>query len=183
MKIIPFPGIVTPDKIPFEQVYEKYYLEVLRYAQSKMGSFHDAEDLVGDSFFYCYQHYEQYDPAKSSITTWLYLIVNSRIKNYYRDRKEHVDYSELEEVLFSDEPDLDRAVYLEELRQYLSDALAMLPEKPRKAVILRYFHNKEFSEIANALDTTPGNIRVALSRALDKLEKKLSNTAADWRLS
>jgi len=183
MKVIPFPGIEKSEKIPFEQVYEKYYSEVLHYAQRKMGSFHDAEDLVGDSFFYCYQHYEQYDPAKSSITTWLYLIVNSRIKNYYRDRKEHVDYSELEEVLFSDEPDLDRAVYLEELRQYLSDALTVLSEKQQKAVILRYFQNKEFSEIAETLDTTPGNIRVILSRALDKLENELSNSVSDWRLS
>lgn len=183
MKIIPFPGVESPEKIPFEQVYEQYYSEVLRYAQRKMGSFHDAEDLVGDSFFYCYQNYDKYDPSKSSITTWLYLIVNSRLKNYYRDRKETVDYTELENLLFTDEPDMERAVYLEELRRFLSEKLELLPEKQRKAVILRYFHNKEFTEIAEELDTTPGNIRVILSRALDKLEKELSDSVSDWRLS
>lgn len=56
---------------------------------------HDAEDLTEEAFVYCYRRYADYDPGKSALSTWLYLVVNSRIKNYYRDRKEAVDLEEL----------------------------------------------------------------------------------------
>ncbi len=176
-------ALSSKERIPFEQVYKKYYMEVLRYLQRKITCFQDAEDLAGESFFYCYQHYEKYDPSKSSIATWLYLIVNSRLKNYYRDRKEYIDYTALENQLFDDRLDMDRAVYLEELRNLLSEKLLLLPEKQQRAVILRYFHGKEYSEIAEELDVSTGNARVIISRALDKLEKEIGNTSSDWRLS
>ena len=182
MNIIPFPGTEKKGKLPFEQVYEKYYPEVLHYVQGKTAGYHDAEDLTGDIFLYCYRNYEKYDPTRSSLATWLYLIVNSRLKNYYRDRKEHVDFSELEDYLFDEETDMERSVYLEELRDCLSEKLLLLPEKQRKAIILRYFRDWDYSDIAKELDVSPGNARVMISRALDKLEAEFTKTGSDWRI-
>ena len=34
---------------------------------------------------------------------------------------------------------------------------------------MRYFQNKDYKDIANELGITPGNARVVLSRAIDKL--------------
>lgn len=182
MNVIVFPSS-KPEKLPFEAVYDRYYQETVYYVMGKLGNYHDAEDLAGEAFFYCYLNYEKYDPEKSSVATWLYLIVNSRLKNYYRDHKEHVDYTDLENQLFDEDLDMDKAVYLEELREFLSENLLQLPEKQRKAVILRYFHEKEYSAIAQELGVTEGNARVMISRALDKMGKEINKAAADWRLS
>ncbi len=156
-------------KPDFAEVYDRHYFDVLRFVSHRINNAQDAEDLTSEAFLYCYSHYDDYDPAKSSVTTWLYIVVKSRIKNYYRDRRSEADISELENLL-PFETDMDRAVYLEQLRAALSAALDKLNDKQRFAVTERYFRSREFSEIAAELGTTEGNVRVMISRALDKLE-------------
>ena len=175
-----FPGVDAPTKPPFESVYEDYYQGVLRYLLKHTGKMQDAEDLAAETFLYCYQNYDSYDPAKSSIPTWLYLVAGSRLKNYYRDRKEHVEISELEERLFAEESDMERAAWLDELRRMLAEQMQTLPKRQQKAIVMRFFQNKSTDEIAAALDVSPGNARVLLSRALDKLERHLSIIKDDW---
>lgn len=159
-----------PVKPPFEEIYDRYYFDVLRYLIRHMNNRQDAEDLAGDVFLYCYSHYDNYDPAKSSVATWLYLVVNSRLKNYYRDRRETVDISELEPFLAAEEDDMGKAVYLQQLRGALAAAIQQLPERQQQVVILRYFQEKSYAEIADALGTSENNARVMMTRALTRLE-------------
>lgn len=180
MQIISFPT-GAPDarseRMSFEDFYNTYYSMALFYAMKKI-SHADAEDLVSEVFVYCYEHFGEYDPAKSSYKTWLFIVLNSRLKNFYRDRRITADWSELENVLGQSEDDMCRAVYLEQLRDQLVAAVKQLPERQMKAVVWRYFQEKSFEEIADLLDTTPGNVRVMLTRAMDKL-KKSGNLSRD----
>ena len=159
----------------FESFYEENYSKVLFYLVKKMPNRDDAEDLAGEVFLYCYSHYDDFDPTKSSIPTWLFLIVNSRLKNYYRDRREHVDIGEMENYLFEEADEMDKAVYLEQLREKIAACLDKLPERQREIIVLRYFKELDYSAIADRLGMTTGNVRVVLSRALDKLEKEFTD--------
>ena len=180
MIIHKFPAKKVPQKPTFEAVYEENYQAIVRYLLKHTGNLHDAEDLAAETFLYCYQNYDRYDPEKSAITTWLYLVAGSRLKNYYRDHKEHVEISELEERLFVEESEMERAAWLEELRHLLAEKLENLNEKQQKVIVMRFFQEKSFDDIATVIGTTPGNVRVILSRALDKLEKDLSAIKDDW---
>lgn len=171
MEILEF---VKP-KPAFSDFYDANYKKVVGYINRKIGNPHDAEDMASDIFMYCYTHYDDYDPAKSSLSTWLYLIVNSRIKNHYRDAKTYVDLETIVGVLTDDSVDMDAAIYLQQLRNLLEKALEKLPERQRKIVTMRYFEEKTNSEIACELGLTQVNVRVQLSRALDTLEKLCSN--------
>ena len=155
----------------FSEYYDQYYSDAVHYANGKIGSLHDAEDIVEESFIYCYKHFGEYDPKKSAFRTWLYLVVKSRIKNYFRDRKDAVAIEDLEPVLSGDEPDMEQSVYLEQVRKCISEALQELPELQRRIVIMKYFMNKTSVEIAVELGLTAGNVRVLLSRALPKMQK------------
>ena len=168
------------EKPPFEAVYDKFYFDIFRYVNTRLNNRQDAEDLTGDIFLYCYAHYEEYDPEKSAVSTWLYLVTNSRLKNHYRDRRDWVDMEEVEAFLFAEGEELDRAVFLEQLRGELAKALALLPERQQKAVVMRFFEERDFAQIAAELDTTEGNVRVILSRALDKLEKQCAGLREFW---
>lgn len=164
-------------KPPFEDVYRQYYSTLLFYTMKKVCSKEDAEDLVQNALIYCYDHYEEYDPAVSSVSTWLYMVMNSRIKNHYRDHRETVDLGAVEEILSAAETDMDRCVWLEQLRGSVASALMELPEKQRKAVVLRYFKGYDSGRISEELGVSPGNARVILSRGLDRLEELL----AEWK--
>ncbi len=162
--------LLPKTEIPsYEDFYAQNYSRVLYYVKGKLASPEEAEDLTSEVFLYCYSHYSDYDPAKSSLTTWLYLVVNSRLKNYYRDHVATCDLEEISFTLSDDTVDLDRGVYLEQLHSALMAALAQLPERQRQIVMMRYFENKSGEEIAERLGITPGNVRVLLSRAVDKL--------------
>ena len=156
--------------MPFERIYEQFYPRVYSYILRKINNTHDAEDMASDIFVYCYHHFSDYDPEKASVATWLYLIVNSRVKNYFRDKKVTVDIQTMENILLAEDPTPVDAVELEEERAVLAQALEMLPATQRKIVILRYFYDKSAPEIARQLGISPGNVRTTLSRALDRLE-------------
>lgn len=157
--------------VSFEAFYRQYYLRIFNYINKKINSRSDAEDLTSEVFVYCYEHFNSYDPEKSSLSTWAFLVAGCRLKNYYRDKRNNTDISELENFLYEECDDLGRAVYLEQLRSHMASALKKLPEKQRRLVIMRYFEEKSFDYIAEELDISPGNARVILSRALDALEK------------
>lgn len=166
---------INREKPPFTEVYNAYYQKVVYYIQNKIGNVHDAEDLAGEIFLYCYSHYDDYDPAKSAVSTWLYLVVNSRIKNHYRDEKTYVELESVAGELRDDSVDMDACIYLQQMRLQLERAIEGLPERQRRIVTMRYFEERSNPEIARALGMTPGNVRVQLSRALDTLETLCGN--------
>ena len=154
-------------KPAYEEVYQTQYSKVLQYIYKKIGNRTEAEDLTSEAFLYAYKHYDEYDPQKSGITTWLYLIVNSRLKNHYRDAKICVELESIVGVLEDDTVDLEKCIYLEELSARLREAIARLPERQGKIVRLRYFDDLSCGEIATIMEMTAGNVRVQLTRALD----------------
>lgn len=158
-------------KPEYQDFYADNFGRVVSYINNKISNHHDAEDLAEEVFLYCYAHYDDYDPEKASITTWLYMIVNSRIKNHYRDAREHVDLEVVSNVLPDDNSDMENAVYLDQISTQLKRAIAQLPEKQQKLVMLHYFEEKTSTEIAQIMGMSAVNVRVQLSRALDKLEK------------
>lgn len=163
----------------FEDFYEGNYRRVLNYVRNKITVNEDAEDLVSEVFLYCYNNFSSYDPEKSSITTWLYLIVNSRIKNYYRDHSiTYVDYESVVDTMQDQNINLDQGIYLEQLHNALMKAIRGLPERQQRIVMMRYFENRSSDEIASELGISPGNVRVLLSRALTKLS---ANNEAYWK--
>ena len=163
---------LLPNKeIPgYEDFYRENYNRVTNYVKNKINSAEDAQDLTSEVFMYCYAHYNDYDPEKSSITTWLYLIVNSRIKNYYRDHNiTYVDYEVVSQTMQDENIDMEEGVYLEQLHDALLKAIRSLPERQQKIVMMRYFENRSSDEIAKCLNLSAVNVRVLLSRALNKL--------------
>ena len=167
--------IPQSEKPPYEDVYNANYSKVVQYLNKKIGNISDAEDLASEVFLYAYKHYDEYDPKKSSVNTWLYLIVNSRLKNHYRDAKAYVDIESVIGVLEDESVNLEKCIYLEEVGLQVRKAIGELPERQAQIVKMRYFDQLSCGEIAEKLKMTPGNVRVQLSRALDKLEILCAN--------
>lgn len=151
----------------FEKYFREHYRHVVGYIHKKINNLQEAEDIAMDCFTACYYRLDTFDESKASFATWLYAVVNNRIKNYYRDIKE-TDL--LPEDLAEDmESDWVQAEYLSQMRRELADALKGLPELQRKIVIYKYFYEMNSPQIAAAVGIEPGNVRVLLSRAVKKL--------------
>ena len=164
--------------VAFEQLYNENYLRVFRYAWKKVRNSDDAEDLAQNVFLYCYQHYEEYDERRASFSTWIFLVLNSRIKNYYRDRKSNVHIDEIIDIL-PDETDFDHAIELEEMRNRLFSALETCTPVQAKIVQLRYFRKLSTREISIHTGLSEANVRTQLSRALKKIREYLEKQEGD----
>ena len=158
----------------FETLYTMYRGSVLRFLVRRCGAYHDAEDLTQQIFEYILRVYDSYDPSKASLKSWIFMITLSRWKNYCRDRKVFCDVDSIID-LTNDEDDLGKAIWLDELRKNLNIGIRQLSQVQQKIVIMRYFENMNNRQIAQMLGLTEINVRVSLSRALDKLNKKLSD--------
>lgn len=163
-------------KPTFEQLYEQYYTPILRYILKRISSYQDAEDLAANVFVTAYRNYEGYAPTKASPATWLYMICSSRLKNYYRDRRENISLDDEENpVDVSSDELIEDAVLMEERSRMLHQAIDRLPERQRQAVRMKYFQNMSAADIAVELGTTAGNVRVMINRSMDKLKEYLAD--------
>ncbi len=167
-------------KLSFEQYFNEYYSQVVKYIVKKISNLPDAEDLAMEVFTSCFRKFRDFDPDKASFATWLYVIVNNKIKNYYRDHKiyDELDDTFIDVVNFED--DVIAAQQISFLRKELEIALGELPEHQRKILILKYFKNKNSNEIAVIMDMSAVNVRVNISRAIEKLRKFFNDKNIEW---
>lgn len=173
-------GFVPKEKLSFEEYFNRYYPQVQKYILKKVSDIQTAEDLAMSSFASCWEKFSSFDPAKASFQTWLYVIVNNKLKNYYRDKKVFVDIDDIDESFDGFEDELTTAEYMGYLRNHLADALESLSEIQRSIVIQKYYQNKDSNEIALEVGLTPGNVRVQLTRAIKKLKQYFDEKNIKW---
>lgn len=170
------------EKLAFESYFKTYYQQAFKYTVKKVSDVQAAEDLVMDAFVSCHQKFDEFDPERAKFATWLYVILNNKIKNYYRDKKEYESLDDYPELITGEENELASAVYIGDMRKVLADALQQLNETQRKIVILKYFKGKDSNEIALECGISPGNVRVQLSRIMNRLKKYFDEQNVKWEL-
>lgn len=166
--------------ISFEEYFQKYYQKVFGYVFKKVANYSVAEDITMEVFLSCYKNFDSFDPQKASFQTWLYVIVNNKLKNYYRDKKEYDDIDECMEYVGSFEDDIIAAENLKNMRDTLAKALNTLSESQKSIIIMKYFKNMQALEIGEKLGLSSGNVRVQLSRALNKLRDYFKKQGIEW---
>ena len=163
-------------KLDFEQVWRLYYHTINLYISKHIVNWQDVEDLSNDIFITAYDHYENYDPDRASVFTWLYNITRNRLKNYYRDRKEMISINGKDEpVDIPSHEDIEQNALLEERVARLREALEQLPFNQRTAIELKYFYALSGEEIASKMNITSNHVRVIVNRGKKRLRELMSD--------
>jgi len=148
---------------------------VYRYACRLCGCPVEAEDLVQQTFLIAQRKLHQIrEPERAC--SWLLAVVRSCfLKSIRKPRPVPAQAIDLDVDQVADEtPDTDEID-----REQLAAALAELPEEFRLVVLMFYFEELSYQDIAAQLEIPIGTVMSRLSRAKGHLRKKLSPTGTN----
>jgi RNA polymerase sigma-70 factor (ECF subfamily) len=153
----------------FAELVERYERDVFNMAYWMLGDAAEAEDAAQEAFLRAYVKLPSYDSARSSFKTWLLSITSNHCID--RLRKRRVTLLPIDEPLFfhpalaSREVGPEQAVLVGERNARVQSLLADLPSHYRAAVVLRYWYDMSYGEIAETLETTTYAVKALLFRA------------------
>ncbi len=151
------------------RIYLDYYGKVTAYVRGNVSDPNEAEDVVSSVFLRVYERLDSFDPARASLSTWIYTITHNVVVDYYRTRRVHTEYAEhmateLDGII--DESDINEAC----LKQ-LADALEQLKEKERDLIVLHYYKGYTLKVIAEMMGMSYINAKVIHAKALARLRE------------
>ncbi len=146
----------------------------------------EAEDAAQEAFLRAYLNLQRYDPSRS-FKTWLLTIASNHCIDRLRRRR--LKWLSIEDevlpnlTLSSDEPEPEDVSIMNEQSAALQSILGELSPDYRAAVVLRYWYDYSYNEIADILDTTESAIKSRLFRARQILAEKLNPKAASGSIT
>jgi RNA polymerase sigma-70 factor (ECF subfamily) len=160
------------DDSAFTQLVETYHRPVYNLCFRMLGNAGDAEDAAQESFLRAYKSLNRYDPNRS-FATWLLSIASHFCIDQLRKRRfnsfsiDDEDHAWLEP---SDPgPNPEKTLLINEKQSQVQALLDHLGPKDRSAVIMRYWYNYSYEEIAEALSLTISAVKSRLHRARREL--------------
>lgn len=161
-------------------LYQQYAAAIFRFCRRALPTREDAEDATMEVFMKVRDKLGQYD-ATRPFTAWLYRVAANHCWDLLRRRKIRQD-KETEEVddLPLEHPDpnqLDRLIE-QKTSEEVRKALDKLGTRARMALVMRYYSDMSYDEIADALGVRRAFVGVVLLRARHELRQALEGTGA-----
>ncbi len=166
------------DPQAFGELVQRYERDVFNLAYRMLNERREAEDAAQEAFLRAYTHLDRYDMSRS-FKTWLLSITSNHCIDRLRRRR--LMWLSLEEplpphpALTSDIPGPEEATLTNERNVLVQELLEELSPDYRLAVVLRYWYDMSYAEIADMLDTTESAIKSRLFRARQALANHLES--------
>jgi RNA polymerase sigma-70 factor (ECF subfamily) len=160
------------DEDSLGEVYDRYSLELFRYAWRLLGDSDLAEECVAGTFSRFLQALSRQNGPVQSVRAYLYRVAHNWITDYYRRGAQSL--FPLDDELSADfaaDPCLEVAQKLEQ--EEVRQALAILTAEQRQVIVLRYLEGWQFEEISDALGKPVGAIKALQHRGLCALRRLL----------
>ena len=169
------------DRSAFSQLVERWYSRVHAVSQSRLSHCVDADDATQEVFVRCYLGLNELRDD-SRFPGWLRGIANHICMDFQRSRyrekrlKESMEWMERTNVVQEVSAELERV----EERQEVLSAIATLPESHREVVLLHYYSNMTYDQMAEWLQVARATIQDRLAQSRSRLRTHLLQR---WRIS
>ena len=135
----------------------------------------DIDDLLQNIFIKVYRNINEYD-SSLLFSSWIYRIAHNEMIDWYRKQKVRTSIS----IDDASEPFLAKLITEENMadlfdgtieKRILAEALNELDEKYKDILLLRYFEEKSYEEIADIMKLPAGTVATRINRAKKELRK------------
>jgi RNA polymerase sigma-70 factor (ECF subfamily) len=171
--------VLADDQDAFTVLVERYKDAVQNLAYRMLSNAAEAEDVTQETFVRAYTQLATYKPAHK-FSTWLLSIASHLAIDQLRRRRflalplEDVPFLEwIVDVGTSPEQSALEGEQQDEVQTYLQ----RLPGKYRAVIVLRYWYDFSYEEIARTLDLTPALVKARLHRARELLARYMKQNS------
>jgi len=141
------------DPRAFGELYEKYFDRIFNFIYRQTDDEDLTADLASQTFLNALRNVTSFEYRGVPVSAWFYRIASNEVNKHYRKVKRDKVFS-LEEVKVRELIELSDEGWDAELVQRLLEYLKDLPTEMLEVLELRFFEDKDFSEIAFILDIT-----------------------------
>jgi RNA polymerase sigma factor (sigma-70 family) len=172
------------DQDAFTALVEKYKDPVYNVAYRMLGNATEAEDVAQEAFVRAYTQLRTYKDTHR-FSTWLLSIASHLSIDQLRRRRflalplDNVPFLEWIADLGTGP---EQAAVQGETSDEMQQLLQRIPLKYRLVLVLRYWHDLSYEEIANALHLTPALVKARLHRARELVARQMKAQGADLGL-
>jgi RNA polymerase sigma-70 factor (ECF subfamily) len=157
-------------------LYEKYKRPLYAYfKKATMGDNHASEDLV-QTVFYRALKYKSSFTGQGSFAKWLFRIAHNTCIDYKKKNTGTIEYKSdfLRDIPLHHDENEERDEKNEKL-EMIRMALSRLTDSERELVILCKIECLRYSDVADILGISEGNVKIRMFRAISKLREIFMN--------
>jgi len=162
------------------ELYRQHAAAIFRFCRRVLPTREDAEDATTEIFMKVKQKIGTYDSSRPFIA-WLYKVASNHCWDTLRRRRirQDLETGDLETLpLEHPDPDQLEKLQLEHTSKEVRTGLAKLPDRARMALVLRYYADMSYDEIADTLGVRRAFVGVLLLRARHQLRDALGAAGA-----
>ena len=169
------------DEESFRVLLEKHRNPVVHFVFRMVQDQAVSEELTQEVFLRVYRSRATYEPT-ARFTTWLFRIATHLALNWLRDGKNERGMRRLDDAREGEsparevadrKPSIEQRMVREVRLQEVRNAIALLPDKQRAAVLMHKYEEMDYAQIAGALQCSESAVKSLLFRAYETLRAKL----------
>lgn len=159
----------------FDELIARYAGELFGFLSRFVGNRAAADDLVQEAFLQVHMSAASFD-ASRSFKPWLYTIASNKARDYLRSRSRRQEQSldaplagsdaAVASTVAGEAPSADEQPSADERKQKVRELIARMPEHLRAILLLGYFQQLPYAEIAEVLDIPVGTVKSRLHAAV-----------------
>jgi len=168
----------------FEELIRRYWRELYHFLYRFLGDKMLVEDVFQETFLQLHLSAGQFDYSKR-LKPWLFTIAANKAKDALR-RKARQKASELDaeiasheeeavrfvDIMPSDLPPPDETIENQEISSIVQTIVQQMPENLREVLILSYFHDFAYKDIAEILGVPLGTVKSRLHAAVKDFARR-----------
>lgn len=158
-----------------EALVHRYHEPLFRYLSRQSGTANIAEELLQQTWLSVFEHLDQFkydEHGGVGFKAWVFRIATNKAHDLWRSKgREKHAYDGLKLVTDQEMPDSSHRLTGTEEDRKLRWAIDQLPDPQKQVVLLRYYSNMKFVEIAEMLGCPLNTALGRMHKAMLKLKK------------
>ena len=176
---------IDGDVESFNQLVLRWERPIYALAYRQIGREDDARDVVQEAFLRAFRALPGFK-GQAKFSSWLYRITINLCRDWMRRERrapfvqppEGVDVDELVSAEPSRAESVETEVTRKDLTRRVANAMLVLPEEQRSAILLKEYHGLTFQEIAELQGCPLSTVKTRLYQGLTVLRRELDRRGA-----